>query len=101
MRGLAALALGGAMLLAMAPAWAQDGAAPFHGKVQTPPVAPTPFTPAPSPPPPSIGTIFGVPVRVWAPVAPSYNQMADRNGAASPLLPTQPYWWVTPERPHG
>jgi hypothetical protein len=35
--------------------------------------------------PPDIGSIGGLPVRVWAPVPPPYDQLADRNGAADPI----------------
>jgi hypothetical protein len=63
-------------------------------QTQTPPeslVVPRRLYSAPAPrvyPPPlprRVGEIAGIPVRIWAPVEPSYSQLADRNRAADPM----------------
>jgi hypothetical protein len=79
------------MLVATA-AFAQSQVPPAQGTVRAPEALPAPTAPEVAPPP-AIGSVGGVPVRVWAPVPPPYDPMANRNGAADPI-PLGPDWWA-------
>jgi hypothetical protein len=94
----------GVLFLAAAGA-AQAQSPQASGGTLRAPVAPLPYTlpgqlvpPGGNQSPPAIGTIGNVPVRVWAPVWPPNDPLADRNGAANPI-PNQPDWWSTPGLP--
>lgn len=63
----------------------------FQGTERAPYVMPAPPVTIPSPPP-AIGTLGGLPVRMWTPVEAPYNPLADRNGAADPILGNLPAW---------
>lgn len=85
------VSIGGALaMLAATAAYAQTQAPDVQGTLRKPEVLPAPFH-QPVGPPPAVFSIGGLPVSVWAPVPPHYNALANRNGAANPLI--KPDWW--------
>lgn len=52
---------------------------------QPPYVLPGEIVPPGDEGPRALGTIDGLPLRVWTPVPPPYDAMADRTGAANPF----------------
>jgi hypothetical protein len=83
--------IAGALPLLMATAAYADTPAgpPVTGTLQAPATLPAPVAPESAQPQP-FWTLGGVPVRIWAPVAPPYDAAANRTGAGDPL-------WDTPE----
>jgi hypothetical protein len=76
-------------LLMATAAYADTPADQVTGTLQAPVTLPAPVAPENTQQPP-LWTLGGVPVRIWAPVAPPYDAAANRTGAADPL-------WDTPE----
>ncbi|HEY1930903.1 MAG TPA: hypothetical protein VGG99_02735 [Acetobacteraceae bacterium] len=75
---------GATVMAAASAAYAQAPGPAASGTVQAP------FVPPESPAtinrsPPVLFWIANLPVRMWAPVEPSYDDRANRNGAANPL----------------
>ena len=95
MRAIRALAFGVVPMLAATVAFAQTQPPQISDTMQLQ-VLPEQVTPKAAEVPPAIGTIAGVPVRVWAPVVEPYDQHANRNGAANPILSNTPPWWGPP-----
>ena len=84
MKTIGGLIVGAAVLLAAAGAYAQGPGPATGGTVEAPMAQPqAPATINRSGPP--LFWIGNLPVRLWAPVQPSYDQNANRNGAANPL----------------
>ena len=81
-------------MLAATGAFGQGVGPQEQGSVRAPEVLPSQVSPSIGPPP-AIGSVDGLPVRVWAPVPPPYDALADRTGAADPI-PLGPDWWPLP-----
>ena len=92
MRAIMALVFGVVPMLAATVGFAQTQPPQINDTMQLQ-VLPEQVTPKTGQMPPAIGMIAGVPVRVWAPVEEPYDQQANRNGAANPILPDTPPWW--------
>jgi hypothetical protein len=86
-----ALMIGVLPMLVATAAFAQGPVPPAQGTVRVPEALPGQAEPEVATPP-AIGSVGGVPVRVWAPVSPPYDPLADRTGAADPI-PIGPDWW--------
>jgi hypothetical protein len=87
-------AIGGAILVALAvaaasAASAQTRAPAVSGTQRTEPMLPTEIAPPVSRSPPVLFWIGNLPVRLWAPVEPSYDPAANRTAADNPS-------WGTP-----
>ena len=83
---------GGVILvaLAMALATAAEAQPPaVTGTERTAPMLPNQASPEVSRSPPALFRIGPLPVRMWAPVEPSYDATANRAPAENP-------WWTTP-----
>jgi hypothetical protein len=84
MMRISGLVFGAAMMAVAGAAYAQAPGSAASGTVQVPLVQPqSPATITRSPP--ALFWIGNLPVRLWAPVEPSYDDRANRNGAANPL----------------
>jgi len=76
--------------LAVALATAAEAQPPVvSGTERTEPLLPSQAAPQVSKSPPALFSIGPVPVRMWAPVQPSYDASANRAPAENP-------WWTTP-----
>ncbi len=86
--------IGGVVLVALAMAVASAASAQTQppavgGTEQTAPMLPSETAPPVSQSPPALFSIGDLPVRLWAPVEPSYDPAANRAAAANPS-------WGTP-----
>jgi hypothetical protein len=77
-----ALIAGALPLLIATAAFAEPPDQQLSGTVQSPVVLPESIAPAITQQP--LWTIGGLPVEIWAPVPPPYDQEANRVGAANP-----------------
>ncbi len=83
---------GGAILVALAMVLASAAAAQppaVSGTERTAPMLPNQAPPQVSKSPPVLFWLGPLPVRLWAPVQPSYDATANRTPAENP-------WWLTP-----
>ena len=86
--------IGGVFLVALAmtvasAALAQTQAPAVSGTERTAPMLPSQTAPPVNKSPPVLFWIGNLPVRMWAPVQPSYDATANRAPAENP-------WWATP-----
>jgi hypothetical protein len=93
-RGFVMKSIGGVILVALAvgvasAASAQTRAPEVSGTERTAPMLPNEIAPPVSKSPPVLFWIGSLPVRLWAPVEPSYDATADRTAADNPS-------WGTP-----
>jgi hypothetical protein len=92
--GFAMKTIGGVIVVALAVAVASAASAQTQppavsGTERTEPMLPNETAPPVSQSPPVLFWIGNLPVRLWAPVEPSYDPAANRNGADNPS-------WGTP-----